>query len=497
LETGLNRLREISSQVKNNIIPGDKVFELYDTYGFPADLTRLIAHEQGLQVDEKGFEEKLQEQKERSKAAGKISAGDWTILHDDNRVRFVGYDSLTTSSHILKYRKVNYKNKDIFQIVLDQTPFYAESGGQVGDKGWLISSREKIRVIDTIKENDLIIHITDQLPQYPEELFEAKVDQRLRRLTANNHSATHLLHAALRKILGTHVEQRGSLVSPDYLRFDFSHHSKLTEEELGQIEHLVNEKIRENIALDEKRNIPFEEAIKLGAMALFGEKYGSHVRVITFDPAYSVELCGGTHVTASGQIGYFKIISESSVAAGVRRIEAITADKAEEYINSELGLLNELKKLLKNTKDPLKGAETLIRENEELKKQLEQFKAARAREVKNQLKNSLKKENGVTFLATRLDLDAESIKNIAFELKREIPSLYAVLAAEQDGKALLTVMLGDELVQKGLNAKTIINQIAKEIQGGGGGQDFYATAGGKNPAGIANALQKAREFIPS
>ncbi len=496
LETGLARLREIAAQAKNNFISGDKVFELYDTYGFPADLTRLIAHEQGLQVDEKGFEEKLQEQKERSKAAGKMSAGDWIVLHDDNRVTFVGYDELTTHSKILKYRKVNYKNKEIFQIVLDQTPFYAESGGQVGDKGWLISSKEKIRVVDTIKENDLIIHVTDQIPQHPEEVFEASVDKRLRMLAANNHSATHLLHAALRKVLGTHVEQRGSLVSPDYLRFDFSHHSKLSEDELGQIEHLVNEKIRENIPLDEKRNIPIEEATKMGAMALFGEKYGSHVRVITFDPAYSVELCGGTHVKASGQIGYFKIISESSVAAGVRRIEAITAEKAEEYINGELGLLNELKQLLKNPKDPLKGAETLIRENEILKKQVEQFKAARAREVKNQLKASIKQENGISFLATRVDLDADSIKNIAFELKREIPSLYAVIAAEQDGKALLTVMLGDELVQKGWNAKNMINQIAKEIQGGGGGQDFYATAGGKNPAGIANALQKAREIIP-
>lgn len=473
------------------------MFELYDTYGFPADLTRLIAYEQGLQVDEKGFEEKLHQQKERSKAAGKIIAGDWILLHDDNRASFVGYDNLTSSAHILKYRKVNYKNKDIFQIVLDKTPFYPESGGQVGDKGWLISSKEKIKVLDTIKENDLIIHITDQIPQYPEEMFEAKVDLRLRMLTANNHSATHLLHAALRNVLGAHVEQRGSLVRPDYFRFDFSHHSKLTEEELGKIEHLVNEKIRENIRLDEKINVPFEDAVKMGAMALFGEKYGSHVRVITFDPQYSVELCGGTHVQATGQIGYFKIISESSVAAGVRRIEAITAEKAEEYINGELGLLRELKQLLKNTKDPLKGAEALIRENEELKKQLEQFKAARVREVKDQLKGSVQQENGIAFLATRLDLDADSIKNIAFELKREIPSLYAVLAAEQDGKALLTVMLGDKLVQKGLNAKTIINQIAKEIQGGGGGQDFYATAGGKNPAGIANALQKAREFIPS
>jgi len=497
LENGLNRLKEITAAAKDNVIPGQQVFELYDTYGFPADLTRLIAQEQGLAVDEEGFEANLQQQKERSKAAGKISAGDWILLTGETKVEFTGYDQLETESRIIKYRKVNQKGKDVFQIVLDKTPFYAESGGQVGDKGWLESVNEKITIRDTIKENDLIIHISDHVPANPEAVFTARVDVRLRQLTANNHSATHLLHAALRKVLGTHVEQRGSLVAPDYLRFDFSHHSRLTEEELGKVEHIVNEKIRTNILLDEKRNVPFKEAAALGAMALFGEKYGDHVRVITFDPSYSVELCGGTHVPATGQIGYFKIISESSVAAGVRRIEAITADKYEEYINSELDTLHQLKGLLKNQADPVRGAEALLKENEELRRTLEHFKALQATQVKEELRKKIEDVNGMRFLAEKVELDGDMIRNIAFELKKEMGNLFMVLGTQQEGKALLTIMLGDELVKKGMNAKTIINDLAKEIQGGGGGQDFYATAGGKNPGGLKNAFEKARKTVLS
>lgn len=496
LENGLSRLGEITSGMKGQTIPGNEVFELYDTYGFPVDLTRLIANEQGLSIDEKGFENKLQEQKERSKAAGKISTGDWISLLDDVQVEFVGYDLAETKSKIIKYRKVNQKGKDLYQIVLDITPFYAESGGQVGDKGWLESINEKIFVKDTVKENDLIIHITDQLPENPQAEFIARIDRVSRTLTANNHSATHLLHAALRMVLGNHVEQRGSLVAPEYLRFDFSHHSKLTEEELGKVEHQVNQKIRENISLNEKRNVPFREATSMGAMALFGEKYGDKVRVITFDSDFSVELCGGTHVSATGNIGYFKIIAESSVAAGVRRIEAVTADKAEEFINDQLGLIDQLKNILKNPKDPIKGAENLLKENEELRKSLESFKAIQANQAKAELKQKIKEINGIRFIAEKVELDADSIKNIAFEFKKEMPDIFMVLGAQQGDKALLSVMLGDELVGKGLNAKSIINELAKEVQGGGGGQDFYATAGGKNPAGLNMALEKARNYIP-
>ncbi len=496
LEMGLFRLKEITSNLNGKEIPGAQVFELYDTFGFPADLTRLIANEQGLSVDEKGFEENLKAQKERSKAAGKITAGDWVELKSIPKVEFLGYDETITESRISKYRKVNQKGKDVYQIVLDRTPFYAESGGQVGDRGYIQSPNEKVFIRDTIKENELIIHIADQLPENPEALFTAHIDEQLRTLTTNNHSATHLLHAALRNVLGTHVEQRGSLVNAEYLRFDFSHHSKVTEEELGRIEHMVNERIRENIQLDEKRNVPFKEATSLGAMALFGEKYGEFVRVITFDKNYSVELCGGCHVRATGHIGFFKIISESSVAAGVRRIEAITADKAEEFINSELGLLEQLKEILKNTKDPLKGAESILQENEQLKKELEKFKSAQTKQIKAELKNKIKNINGVNMLAERVDLDNDALKNIAYELRGELSDLYLVLGNVQGDKVGLTVMLSDSLVNKGMNAKSIVNELAKEIQGGGGGQAFFATAGGKNPAGLNKALEKVATYIP-
>ncbi len=495
LELGLQRLKEITTHLKGNEIPGAQVFELYDTFGFPADLTRLIANEQNLSVDEKGFEENLKAQKERSKAAGKITAGDWIELKSIPKVEFVGYDEVTADSKISKYRKVNQKGKDVFQIVLDKTPFYAESGGQVGDRGYIQSANEKIFIKDTIKENELIVHIADQLPENPEAVFTSHIDEKSRKLTTNNHSATHLLHAALRKILGTHVEQRGSLVNNEYLRFDFSHHSKVTEEELGKIEQMVNEKIRENIHLDEKRNVPFKDAKELGAMALFGEKYGEFVRVITFDKNYSVELCGGCHVSSTGTIGYFKIIAESSVAAGVRRIEALTADKAEEYINGELGLLDQLKATLKNTKDPVKGVEALILENDTLRKELDKFKAAQTKQVKAELKNKIKSNNGVNILVEKVDLDNDAIKNIAYELRGELNDLFLVLGNVQGDKAGLTVMLSDSLVEKGLNAKNIINELAKEIQGGGGGQPFFATAGGKNPAGMNKALEKAIQLV--
>lgn len=494
LENGLSRLKELTSQSVSTI-SGERVFELYDTFGFPVDLTRLIAAEHGMSIDEKGFEEKLKEQKERSKAAGKMVADDWIQANPDTLIEFVGYDQTSTNCRIIKYRKVSYKNKEVFQLVITPTPFYAESGGQVGDKGWLKSAKEKIRIIDTIKENDLIIHLSEAVPQNPELSFEASIDLHARKLTASNHSATHLLHATLRKILGLHVEQRGSLVSPDYLRFDFSHHSKVSLEELAEIEKLVNQKVRENILLDEKRDMPFDEAGKLGAMMLFGEKYGNKVRVITFDPGFSIELCGGTHVKATGEIGYFKILSESSVAAGVRRIEAVTSDKAEAYINEELSLLQALRQIARNPKDPIKGIEQMIKENEALNQKLSQYKALQLQDAKQHLIKSGEKINDTFFIAMQVDIDADSIKNLSFDLKRTYDDLFAVIATEQDGKAFLSVVLGDRIVNKGLNAKEIIIQIGKHIQGSGGGQPFYATAGGKHLEGISAALEAARSFI--
>lgn len=492
LETGLGRLKEITGKLQGKTIPGETVFELYDTFGFPADLTRLIATEQGLEVDEAGFDANLAAQKERSKSAGKISAGDWVQVRDDMNMEFIGYDYTSSESNIIKYRMVQQKGKDVCQVVLDKTPFYAESGGQVGDKGKLISARETLHVVDTIKENDLVIHIVNKAPEFPAEVFMAEVDTMSRSRSMNNHSATHLLHAALRQVLGTHVEQRGSLVNPDYLRFDFSHHSKLTDEELGQVEHLVNEKIRANIPLQELRNVPISQAKEMGAMALFGEKYGDFVRVIIFDDAYSVELCGGTHVRHTGQIGYCKIVTESSVAAGVRRIEAITAEKAEEFINEQLGTLNQLKDMLKNPKDPIKGAEFLLKENEILRREVEGLKAKQTQVLANELRKSIRVQNGMHVLFSHLDGDAEMAKDIAYTFRKEISNLYMVLGTVKEGKAQLLVALGDELVEKGMDAVKIIKEIASEIQGGGGGQNFLATAGGKNPAGLQSALDKAR-----
>lgn len=493
LETGLGRLKEITGKLQGKTIPGETVFELYDTFGFPADLTRLIAAEQGLDVDEVGFDNNLAAQKERSKSAGKISAGDWVQVRDDVNVEFIGYDfTWAEDVYIVKYRMVQQKGKDICQLVLNKTPFYAESGGQVGDKGRLVSMEETLHVLDTVKENDLIIHIVNAAPKNALLPFRAEVDTVSRTRSMNNHSATHLLHAALRQVLGTHVEQRGSLVNPDYLRFDFSHHSKLTDEELGQIEHLVNVKIRANIPLKELRNVPISQAKEMGAMALFGEKYGDFVRVIIFDDTYSVELCGGTHVSYTGQIGYCKIVTESSVAAGVRRIEAITGGKAEEFINEQLGILDQLKELLKNPKDPLKGAEFLLKENETLRREVEGLKARQTQVLADKLKTSISEQGGMRVLFSHLDGDADMAKDIAYAFRKEISNLYMVLGTIKDGKAQLLVALGDDLVKKGMDAVKIVKEIASEIQGGGGGQNFLATAGGKNPAGLQSALDKAR-----
>ena len=481
-----------------NQIPEDLAFLLYDTLGFPIDLTQLMAFEAGLTVNFKGFEQLLQAQKTRSRAATAIDTGDWVVLRDDDTVEFTGYDETETIAHITKYRKVTAKGKEQYQLVLDKTPFYAESGGQVGDKGELVfPDGEIIDVTDTKKENGLTVHFTDKLPEDIDDALTAIVNPELRTSTENNHSATHLLHAALKQVLGSHVNQKGSLVNDEYLRFDFSHFSKVTEEETANIEAIVNEKIRENINLIERRNVPYQLAVSSGVTALFGEKYGDYVRVITFDEAFSKELCGGTHVKATGQIGFFKIISESAVAAGVRRIEAITGAGAEKFINEQDQLVRHLKELLKNPKDVAKSVESLLEENARLKKEVEKSVLEKSSGLKNELAQKAESINGVNFIAQKVQLpNADAVKNLAYQLKDIVPNLFLVLATENEGKPGLTVMIAENLVKdKNLNAGTIVRELAKEIKGGGGGQSFFATAGGSDAGGIDRALEKAKSFV--
>ncbi len=483
-------------EISDKVIPGLFAFLLSDTYGFPIDLTELMAREKGFTVNVEEFEQALKLQKNRSRAATAIDAGDWIPVNEGEEVEFVGYDDLEAHAQILKYRKVTAKGKEQYQLVLNRTPFYAESGGQVGDAGLLIGEGEEVKVTDTKKENGLIIHFADTLPDNLESTFLARVDSQKRMLTENNHSATHLLHATLKMVLGQHVNQKGSLVNENVLRFDFSHSSKVTDEELKEIEGIVNEKIRENIPLKEERNVPYQQALDSGVTALFGEKYGDVVRVITFGDGYSKELCGGTHVPATGQIGYFKISSESAVAAGVRRIEAITAIRAEEFIHQQEELIKNLKELLKHPNDMAKSIESLIEENSKLKKEVEKAILAKASGLKDELKAKVQSVNGVNFIAETVALpNAETIKDLAYKLKDVVEDLYLVLAANIEGKPLLTVMISENLVKKGMNAGNIVRELAKEIQGGGGGQPFYATAGGKHVAGLGNALEKAKEFI--
>jgi len=479
-------------------IGGKKAFELFDTYGFPIDLTELIARENGLKVDMEGFEKALQEQKSRSRAATAIDTGDWVVLRDNDSVEFTGYDETETVAHVVKYRKVTAKGKEQYQIVLDKTPFYAESGGQVGDRGELVfPDGEIVKVTDTKKENGLIVHYVDKLPEDIEDALTAIVDPALRSQTNSNHSATHLLHAAMKQVLGSHVNQKGSLVNADYLRFDFSHFAKVTDEELAQIEAIVNQKVRENIPLKEERSVLYAEAITSGVTALFGEKYGEYVRVITFDDEFSKELCGGTHVKATGQIGFFKIVAESAVAAGVRRIEAITGVAAEVYITNQNQLIDQLKELLKNPKDLAKSVESLLDENAKLKKEIEKSILEKSSGLKNELAQKVEAINGINLIAQKVALpNAEAVKNLAYQLKDIVTDLFLVLAADFDGKPSLTVMIAENLVkEKGLNAGNIVRELAKEIKGGGGGQPFFATAGGSDASGLDAALAKAKSFI--
>ncbi|MDQ7948211.1 MAG: alanine--tRNA ligase [Pedobacter sp.] len=502
LEQGINYFNKqiLASQVwaDRKVVEGNAAFLLQDTYGFPIDLTTLMAKEKGGEVDMLGFGKALDEQKNRSRAATAVDTGDWIVVNEGNETEFVGYDDPEIETSILKYRKVSAKGKEQYQIVLSQTPFYAESGGQVGDTGRLEDHSRQfwVQITDTKKENGIIVHYADELPADVEGKFWAVIDEEKRELIADNHSATHLLHAALKKILGTHVNQKGSLVNADYLRFDFSHFAKITDEDLTKIEHIVNQKIRANIKLKEQRNVPYDEAINSGVTALFGEKYGDKVRVITFDDHFSKELCGGTHVMATGQIGYFKIISESAVAAGVRRIEAITAAKAEQYIVNQSNEFNKLKSLLKGNQQLSAAVQALLDENSRLKKEVEKNILAKAGDMKQTIAGQAQEVNGINFIAAHVDLpNAEAVKNLAYEVKAIVSHLYLVLTTLIDNKPGITVMIAEDIVSDTLNAAKIVRELGKEIQGGGGGQAFYATAGGKNPDGLAIVLEKAKDYL--
>ncbi|MGI4733803.1 MAG: alanine--tRNA ligase [Janthinobacterium lividum] len=502
LETGLRRLDALEEAARANggVIDGNTAFELSDTFGFPLDLTALIAREKGLTVDEEGFKKALAAQKNRSRNAQETEQSDWvTVLDTDAPNVFVGYDQDEATARLLRYRKVDKKGKTEYQLVLDQTPFYAESGGQIGDTGYLESIFDKVRVIDTRKENDLIIHTTLELPQDLTAELRARPDAARRTLVRNNHTATHLLQAALRQVLGSHVQQKGSLVNDKLLRFDFSHFTKVTEAQLREIEGVVNARIRQQIPLLERRNVPIAEAKNLGAMALFGEKYGEFVRVITFDKDYSVELCGGLHVANTGSIGYLKITSESAVGAGVRRIEAVTAGAAEAFVDQQLDLLTQVRETLGNPQHLLPSLEKQGEEIAALRKQIESFAQQSLNQQKAQLTSQVKALNGVNFLAAQVQAtSADDLKKLAYDLRQAVPNLVLVLGAEIEGKPQLAVMLDDEIARAGrLNATTLVRELAKEIQGGGGGQPFFATAGGKNVAGLGAAIGKAEALIAS
>lgn len=495
LSHGINKFNQyVAANDGEKIIKGDFAFELYDTYGFPIDLTSLMAREAGLDVDMEGFSKGLELQKERSRKDASQETGDWVILIDAAEEKFVGYDTLETKTRITRYRKVTAKGKEIWQIALETTPFYAESGGQIGDCGFIEVEGEKINVTDTRKENNLIIHLADKLPAHPEAEVKAVVSAEARLNTANNHSATHLMHHALRNVLGTHVEQKGSYVGPDYLRFDFSHFQKLSNEEIQEIEKQVNEMIRQNSQLDEHRSVPVEEARNSGALALFGEKYGDKVRTIRF--GNSIELCGGTHASFTGQIGMFKITSESAIAAGVRRIEAITAAKAEEFFNKQNLLIQEIKELVKNPVDPVRGIKNLLDENNKLKHQIEQMKAEKARELFSELLAGADNINSIKFIAHTLEIDPAVAKDLAFKLIAAENNLVVVLGTDYEKKPGLTVAVSEQLSADGkYNAVAIIKELAKEIKGGGGGQPHIATAGGKDLNGLTNIPEKAKALI--
>ncbi len=496
LDQGLLLLDEIIAQAKGKEIDGKKAFELYDTFGFPIDLTSLILEEKGYTLDEKGFLEAMEVQKNRSRSASEVAKDDWVVLRENVVPEFVGYDVLQADVHMVKYRKVTTKKEGTqYQLVFDRTPFYPEGGGQVGDKGYLeVPNGDVVYILDTRKENNEIVHYAKNLPKHLQDTLKAVVDGQQRQYTTRNHSATHLLHQALRELLGTHVEQKGSAVHAGHLRFDFSHFARVTEEELRQVEAYVNARIAEQLPLQEERNIPMKKALAEGAMALFGEKYGDKVRTIRF--GQSIELCGGTHVPNTADIWHFKILSEGAIAAGVRRIEAITSDAVKAYYEEKDQQLDQIKALLKGSGEPVKAIAGLQEENAQMKKTIEALLKDKARSLKASFMEDLEQVNGVAFLAREVDLEAGSMKDLAFELGHEKENLFLLLASRQGGKALLSCYISKELVaEKGLNAGVVVRELGKFIQGGGGGQPFFATAGGKDPSGIPEALQKARSYI--
>ncbi|MGB3776284.1 MAG: alanine--tRNA ligase [Leeuwenhoekiella sp.] len=501
LDQGLVLLDTIIAEAENKKVSGSKAFELYDTYGFPIDLTALILSEKGYALDEKGFQVELQKQKERSRAATKVETGDWTVLDTDTEATFVGYDTLETPVRIARYRQVTSKKLgEHYQLVFSITPFYPEGGGQVGDKGYLEAENgDVIYITDTKKENNLIVHFAENLPKDIEGTFKAVVDAKQRNRSASNHSATHLLHQALRAVLGKHVEQKGSMVHSGYLRFDFSHFAKLTQDDITAVEQFVNARIQEQLSLEEQRSIPYERAISEGAIALFGEKYGDAVRTIRFGK--SMELCGGTHVNNTADIWYFKITSESAVASGIRRIEAITGDAVMQYFADQDTQLAQISALLNNAQEPVKAIGNLQEENNTLKKQLETLLQEKAGNLKKELLTKIESktdENGIkiNFLAQEIDLDANGMKDLAYQIGNEVDNLFVLLASRYEGKALLSCYIDKELAkEKKLNAGNIVRELGKYIQGGGGGQPFFATAGGKNPDGISQALQEVEKYV--
>lgn len=489
IENGLIRVEKLIQQtIESNlkVLPSNEVFELYDTYGFPDDLTRIIAEEKGLTIDEAGFEARKKEQQDRSRGGAEQKVHDWVIL-EEKAENFVGYDQLESETYITRYRKIENKDGEFYQVVLSETPFYPDGGGQVGDKGLLENATESFEALETKKENGLIISLINGLPKDAGAVFYAKVNVAERKNSQANHSVTHLLHEALREVLGTHVEQKGSYVGPDYLRFDFSHFNKMTEEELALVENKVNAKIKESIALQEFRSIPIQEALDKGAMALFGEKYGDNVRMIQFGS--SKELCGGTHVKNTNEIGHFKILSESSAAAGIRRIEAISGDESEKYFKNLEKQVAELSQLLKS-KDIIRSIEKLMEENASLKSEVEAFKKEKAKGEIGDWKNAYEQKGDKQLLVKKTSLDAGSVKDIVFQLKREIPTSVTVILSDADGKPIITVGVSDDLAAN-YQAGAIVKDLAKEIQGGGGGNPGFATAGGKNLDGLENAYQKA------
>ena len=497
LSTGINLLDSIIAKTREtgkNTISGTDAFVLYDTYGFPIDLTELIARENDFDVDIEGFNKELQAQKERSRNAAAIETDDWVEIQHINESNFIGYDFLETDIHIARYRKVTTKGKSFYQLVFDETPFYGNSGGQVGDKGYIENEKERIEITDTQKENNLIIHITNALPKDVTADFKAVVDKKARISCANNHTATHLLQKALRRVLGTHVEQKGSLVTPDGLRFDFSHFQKMTDEELREVERLVNEDIRQNYPLEENRSCPIEKAKEMGAMMLFGEKYGDHVRVVKYGE--SIELCGGTHVKATGQIGFFKIRNEGAISAGVRRIEAVTGEKAIELIQQIEMALKEIQHMF-NTPKVVNSIQKLIHENTELTKQINEFSKARNQSVKEDIKKHLEEKNGALWYVNHMIFPIDVVKEIVSELRNEVDDLVFIGSSVAGDKPGLIIGLGNNIVSKGANASNIVREAAKEINGGGGGQPSLATAGGKNADGLGAAIEKASNAILS